>query len=380
MNGEKGNAIGLFSTTTKDDKNTIPVIPLYKSVQYCEAKPKKDKFIYQFADAEASSVLICGGKGASLALLTSIANMTEIIDRSTEGQKDIKAPSQLPKFTVPNGFVLSVSAMDVIVDQNPDIDSSIEKLVAICAEGGDFQDQCEVVKLKIEAVQLTDEIVKAVKEALLQISDKEGVRIAVRSSSVCEDGEDVSAAGQNETFLGLRSVEDILMAIKRCWASLYSHQSVHYRKQNIQPIRTGMAVVLQTMLAAESAGVLFSQHPITGDRKQCLISANYGLGESVVSGEVDPDNFVVQRSHYDDQLKIMERVCGKKGYKIQMTEDNDVEKVQVEGEEFCLRDDVVLKLAEIGIVLEKLYGNGRDIEWGLKEVRISFNYIFGPVG
>lgn len=363
VNGVDGNGVALFWSPSSEGKiATPPQLPLYRRVQYSSQQPDAQKFIYHFNDKEASSVSISGGKGASLALLTSIAQMKDFV------VNDGQSPLKLPEFTVPNGFVLSVSAMDAMLRINQSLDRNIQELVEICATGKEIKEKCAQIKEQIESLHLSDEIRGALEAALKQVnsSNSSDIRIAVRSSSVCEDGEDVSAAGQNDTFLGLRSVDDILTAVKRCWASLYSPLSVQYRKQNIQPIRTGMAVVVQTMLAADCAGVLFSQHPITGDRKQCLISANYGLGESVVSGEVDPDNFVIQRSHRDDTLTIVERVCGQKGHKIQMTEDNNVEKVAVDGAEFCVSDQMVLKLTEIGVMLEKLYGNGRDIEWGLK--------------
>lgn len=384
VNGEEGRGIVQLSYPEKTNKmaTLLPNVPMYKQVFYSSAKPKLNKFIYHFAEETASSVAICGGKGASLALLTSISKMDNIVDRFYATDRlfrdhyvdPVRRQSITriagPKFIVPSGFVLSVSAMELMVSKNDHLNSSIEKLVKLCSAGEEFGEQCNVIRKAIEDLDLVDEIKVDILNALVEIkAGEEDIRLAVRSSSVCEDGEDVSAAGQNETFLGLRSEKDVLEAVKKCWASLYTFQSVHYRKQNIQPIRTGMAVVVQTMLDAECAGVLFSQNPILIDSKQILISANYGLGESVVSGEVDPDNYLVQRSYKDDRFTIIEKVCGKKGHKIQMSEDNSVEKVEVTGEEFCLSDDVVLKVAEIGVMLERLYGNGRDIEWGLKEVR-----------
>lgn len=359
VNGEDGNGIAVLGYPQNKDKENVALTPQYKRVSYSSAKPQHNKFIYHFTDEDASSVAISGGKGASLALLTSISQMENVYDTFTLNSKVLK-------FTVPRGFVLSVSAMDLTVSKSFELNHSIEKLAKLCSDGVDFSSQCEVVQRCIEKIPVSEAIVTDVISALKVINQNEDARIAVRSSSVCEDGEDVSAAGQNETFLGLRSNEDVINAIRKCWASLYAYQSVHYRKQNIQPIRTGMAVVVQTMLAADCAGVLFSQNPINGAAKECLISANYGLGETVVSGEVDPDNYFVKRSYKDEKLTIVDRVCGKKGYKIQMSADNSVEKVEVDGNQFCLSDNVVLRLSEIAVILEKLYGNGRDIEWGLK--------------
>lgn len=392
MNGEEGKGIAiLWYPTDGTETPLIPHIPQYRRVINSSAKTKSNKFVYHFSEEETSSVQISGGKGASLALLTTISRMTNIVDRNYANDQLFKdnrhqhlspirkqSISQLcsPDFTVPSGFVLSVSAMDSMVNSSRELNASIEKLVKLCEDGLEYEEQCQLIRALVEKLELSEAIKCEVLKALSLISvtnDGEVVRIAVRSSSVCEDGEDVSAAGQNETFLGLKTEEDILQAIKKCWASMYSYQSVHYRKQNIQMIRTGMAVVVQIMLDADCAGVLFSQHPITGHAKQCLISANYGLGESVVSGEVDPDNYIVRRSYNDDKFTVVEKVCGKKGFKIQMSSssDNTVEKVNVDGDDFCLSDEIVVRLSEIGVVLEKLYGSGRDIEWGLKEVRIE---------
>lgn len=104
-------------------------------------------------------------------------------------------------------------------------------------------------------------------------------RIAVRSSAIGEDSDDASAAGQNATFLGVSSLEETLEAIKKCWASLYTYQSVQYRRQHFQPINAQMAVVVQIMIPSDCAGVLFTYHPMSGDPSKMLLTANFGLGE-----------------------------------------------------------------------------------------------------
>lgn len=111
-------------------------------------------------------------------------------------------------------------------------------------------------------------------------------RLAVRSSAIGEDSEDSSSAGQNDTFLGLTSLEAVLDGVRKCWASLYTFQSVEYRRQHVQPIDTQMAVVVQVMVASECAGVLFTQHPSNGDPSKMLITANFGLGEVGVNKQI----------------------------------------------------------------------------------------------
>lgn len=142
---------------------------------------------------------------------------------------------------------------------------------------------------EFQSISLETEIVEAVTKSFEQIilsSQTKDLRFAVRSSATGEDSDDASSAGQNETFLGLRNLHEVLDGIKKCWASLFTYQSVEYRRQHIQPIDAQMAVVVQLMVPSDCAGVLFTRHPASGDPSKILITANYGLGETVVSGAV----------------------------------------------------------------------------------------------
>lgn len=144
-------------------------------------------------------------------------------------------------------------------------------------------------------------------------------RFAVRSSAIGEDSDDASSAGQNETFLGLRNLDEVLESVKKCWASLFTYQSVEYRRQHIQPIDVQMAVVVQVMVPADCAGVLFTRHPASGDPSKILITANYGLGETVVSGAVDPDTYIVYRKYKRNSLKLLEKNIGSKKHSLCMS-------------------------------------------------------------
>lgn len=104
-------------------------------------------------------------------------------------------------------------------------------------------------------------------------------RLAVRSSAIGEDSEDTSSAGQNETILGVTSLDDVLRSIAKCWSSLYTYQSVEYRRQHVQEIIVQMSIVIQVMIPSECAGVMFTKHPTNGDPSKIVITANYGLGE-----------------------------------------------------------------------------------------------------
>ena len=126
-------------------------------------------------------------------------------------------------------------------------------------------------------------------------SDAEDQAVAVRSSATAEDLADASFAGQQETYLNVRGPEDLLAAVRDCWASLWTERALTYRaRQEIDPSSVALAVVVQQMVDAESAGVMFTANPANGRRDQLVISAAWGLGEAVVSGAVDTDNLVVE--------------------------------------------------------------------------------------
>ncbi|XP_037088269.1 putative phosphoenolpyruvate synthase [Pollicipes pollicipes] len=195
------------------------------------------------------------------------------------------------------------------------------------------------------------------------------LRFAVRSSALGEDSEELSAAGQNDTVLGCRGREQIAAALTRCWASLFAHHSVEYRRQHGQHIHPGMAVVVQRMVTSEVSGVMFTRDPVTGDPSRVTVTANYGLGESVVSARVEPDTITLHRGH-DDQLNITDRQLGSKQLQTVMAEDGGTEERPLEGgaaAACCLSDADALRLARLGLQLEKAFGGARDVEWAVAE-------------
>lgn len=209
---------------------------------------------------------------------------------------------------------------------------------------------------------------------LEQINYDLQARFAVRSSGVTEDAEELSAAGQNQTFLGLKTNEEVFEAIVKCWASLFSFQSTLYRKQNIQPVNSSMAVVVQKMVVAESAGVLFSRHFLSGDPSVIVITANFGLGESVVSAKSEPDTYLIKQNYKGDELKLLAAIPGDKKYIIEMDDLSAVTETELDEEnrkKLCLSEDIALRLAKLATILEKFFGSPRDIEFAItKDKRI----------
>jgi pyruvate,water dikinase len=190
-----------------------------------------------------------------------------------------------------------------------------------------------------------------------------GGAVAVRSSATAEDGEAASFAGQQETILGVVGEEAVCDAVARCWASLDSERAVAYRQRQGINDDVAMAVVVQRLVPAEVAGVLFTRDPLDPEGRRMLVEASWGLGESVVSGRVSPDRF-----HLDhDTGRVVDRHISTK-----------TEEVTPEGarpvplerrEQPCLDDVRLTELAELGRKVEAFYGAPRDIEWAWAEGR-----------
>lgn len=233
------------------------------------------------------------------------------------------------KFNVPAGFIVTVRSFDLVMRRNPILSESIAdiKNVAYGLAPGDLEETCQKAVQKFKNLILEKEVVATVsqnfEELIKGVTNPIKLKFAVRSSAIGEDGDDASSAGQNDTFLGLRNLDEILESIKLCWASLFTYQSVEYRRQHIQPIDTQMSVVVQIMIPSDCAGVIFTCHPANGDPSKILITANYGLGESVVSGAVDPDSYVIKKMYDSHDLVIDNKQVGTKTHFLHMNSTID---------------------------------------------------------
>ncbi|MCS6850791.1 MAG: PEP-utilizing enzyme [Gemmataceae bacterium] len=188
--------------------------------------------------------------------------------------------------------------------------------------------------------------------------------VAVRSSATAEDATDASFAGQQETILGVEGLPAVREAVARCWASLDSERAQAYRRrQGISDDRLAMAVVVQRLVPAEVAGVLFTRDPLDATGRRMLVEAAWGLGESVVSGEVMPDRYHLDR----DTGKVMERHLAVKTTQRTLTGTVDVPADRRSAA--CLSDTQLSQLAELGRRVEAVYGEARDVEWAYADGR-----------
>ncbi|MFF2314893.1 PEP/pyruvate-binding domain-containing protein [Arthrobacter sp. NPDC058097] len=190
-----------------------------------------------------------------------------------------------------------------------------------------------------------------------------GVPVAVRSSATAEDLPFASFAGQQDTYLNVIDAVALLDAVRKCWASLWTDRAVAYRaSRNIDPATVALAVVVQRMVNAEAAGVMFTANPVTGRRREAVIDASPGLGEAVVSGAVNPDHFVVDTG----SGAILQRRLGDKRTAVRPLPGGGTEFVEQSADgQACLTDARIRELAALGSKAEAHYGAPQDTEWAL---------------
>ena len=270
-------------------------------------------------------------------------------------------------FPVPAGFCVTTAAYDLVA-----ADAGLEPTLAALA-GTRPDDTARLAELAAEArSSLSDASVPEVLEQTIADAygdlgdDGAPVSVAVRSSATAEDLSQASFAGQQDTYLNVAGAESVLDAVRRCWASLWTDRAVSYRATNgIDPHSVRLAVVLQQMVDASVAGVLFTANPVTGKRRQAVIDASPGLGEAVVSGMVNPDHFVVNIATGE----MVERRLGDKRVAIMAGSGGGTERVELAAGEdrASLSDGQVLALAKLGARVEEHYGRPQDTEWAIDD-------------
>lgn len=209
------------------------------------------------------------------------------------------------------------------------------------------------------ATPVPPETAAAVRAAYAALGQQ--VPVAVRSSATAEDLPTASFAGQQDTVLNVVGADAVLDAVRRCWASLWTERAVHYREQAGIPHReVALAVVVQRMVDAELAGVLFTADPLTGQRTRTVIDAAPGLGESVVSGAVNPDHIVVEGDGTVSEYRM-----GGMGVAIRPLPGGGTERVPRAGTDRVLTTSAIAELVALGRRVEALFGAPQDIEWAI---------------
>ncbi len=322
-----------------------------------EVLVERSDFVKWFSELNKNSGSIAGGKGA---------NLSEIYNLGVP---------------VPPGFVITAQAYDYFIKTAGLYDKIKTLLGKINYENTEELDEItkEVREFIVEA-KLPEEMKNEILEAYEVLSaedsnlrDKpahyiikktsEPVFVAVRSSATTEDLAEASFAGQQDTFLNIKGKEELLKAVKKCFASLFTPRAVYYRnKTGFKYETASLAVVIQKMVDSDKSGVIFSKDP-SMKREEVIIEAVWGLGEGIVSGRITPDRYIVSR-----ELQVLEKEIGDKKIAITRNAAGGQEIIKLKEErakQQVLKDHEITKLAEIALRLETHYGKPQDIEFAI---------------
>jgi pyruvate, water dikinase len=299
-----------------------------------------------FEECQKDSVALVGGKCSSLGeLINAGVRVPPGFALTTEGYRQFMAGAGL-EFTI-QSLLLDLDASDM--DALEQTSASIRQL--------------------IEAQPFSTQLEDLVAESYRSLSVRccmPAVPVAVRSSATAEDLAGASFAGQQDTYLWIRGADEVLHHMRRCISSLYTSRAIAYRANiGFDEDQMAISVGVQKMANSYTAGVMFTIHPANGDRSVIVIDSNFGFGESVVSGEVTPDNFVVNKVTLD----ILERTISQKEmcYTVDLkTQKSQPVAIPPERQRVqSLLDDEITELAWMGKQIEKHYGCPMDIEWAV---------------
>lgn len=301
------------------------------------------RFIIPFAAASETDHPRMGGKCASLARMIALG-----------------AP-------VPPGFAVATDAYAAHL-KSDGLEEAIEAEFTTL-DAGDVTSQetkSRAIRALITGRAMPADVEAAIRNAYAAMAPNEDIPVAVRSSATAEDMPDASFAGQQDTYLWVVGADEVVARVRDCWASLFTARAISYRRDHqLGQIEVLMSVAVQRMVDAVSAGVAMTLDPINGDRTKIVVDASWGLGEGVVSGEITPDNFVVEKV----LMQIQKRRIADKSLEIvadkiaRRTVHRDVEPERRSAP--SLTDEQIIAVAQLARKLEKAMGTPQDVEWAL---------------
>jgi len=308
----------------------------------------EQKAIVWFDEVTKGDVSLVGGKGANLGEMTR---------------------AQIP---VPPGFIVTADAYFEFLEESSLTDKIRNLLQPL--DTGDSRQLREIagqVKQLILDAPMSPELASAIKEAYIKMG--RGL-VAVRSSATAEDLPTASFAGQQRTFLNVEGEPEVVAAVQECWASLFEPRSIFYREQQgFDHFNVGIAVPVQKMVQSEASGVMFTVEPVTSDQSKIIIEAILGLGEAIVSGEVTPDLYIIDKKQ---MTLVTKQIGGQEWQLVRNLESGDQElNIQVplsplSQSQQKVSDEDILYIARLGKQIEEHYQFPQDIEWAKENNKI----------
>lgn len=297
------------------------------------------ELLRDFKNISKNDVPLAGGKGASLGEMTQAG------------------------ISVPSGFVILANAFEKFLEEtdlNVEIDAILDSVDH--KEIHTIENASEKIQSLILQVKMPQDIATEIQKFFKNLNSK---YVAVRSSATAEDSASAAWAGQLESYLNTTE-ENLLENVKKCWASLFTPRAIFYRfEKDLHKQKISVAVVVQKMVESEKSGIAFSVHPVTQDRNQLIIEAGFGLGEAIVSGQITPDSYVVEKQprriiDKNNQTQVRGLYRAQNGG----NEWRDISNEQ--GEKQVLSDKEILELSETILKIENHYSFPCDIEWAFE--------------
>ncbi len=310
---------------------------------------REEAYVLWFDELRREDVELVGGKSSSLGEMTSSTDVP-----------------------VPYGFATTAHAYRHFMEETG-LEDRIRQEIAKLTDVDNTALLREVtanIRNMIVEQEMPKDLVDAIAKAYDELGEKVGEAnpfVAVRSSATAEDLPDASFAGQQDTYLNVKSADVVIQKVKECYASTFTERATYYReKQGFDHLTVALSAAIQMMVFSKAAGVMFTVDLVTGDDDNIIIEGSYGLGEYVVQGTVTPDNFVIDKN----TLEIKNRMVNEKPIMLVRKPEGDVVEEEVPSDirnEQAITDEQIRELATYAKAIEKHYGCYMDMEWGVDE-------------
>jgi phosphoenolpyruvate synthase/pyruvate phosphate dikinase len=296
-------------------------------------------YVLDFREIDQTQVALVGGKGAHLGELSRIEGLS-----------------------VPAGFCVTTNAFQRILAEAPSLEDRLDRLSRLKPDDREaIRALSAEIRRIFEGIAIPDDLATAIIRPLARLGEQ--AAYAVRSSATAEDLPTASFAGQQDTYLNVVGPAAILQHISRCWVSLFTERAVTYRLRNgVDHQKVHMAVVVQRMVFSQASGILFTADPVTGNRKVASVEASFGLGEALVSGLVNADVYKVRDG------EVVDKTVAAKQLVIHASSAGGTHEQAIEPErqeQPALSERQVVRLVELGRLIEAHFGCPQDIEWCL---------------
>lgn len=303
---------------------------------------KKTAQILWFNEIRKTDIPVVGGKGA---------NLGEMV---------------YAKIPVPNGFVVTANAYYTFLEK-----TSLKHKILTELSGLDVEDSKKLqaasarIKTAILASEFSSDLEQQIKTYYHELCGEYDRYVAVRSSATAEDLPDASFAGQQETYLNIKGWKSVATHVLKCWASLFEARAIFYRQtNNYSHLKVGIAVPVQLMVQSDYSGIMFTVNPLTNNTDEVSIETAFGLGQPVVSGEVTPDQYIVNKK----TGKIVSRYISKQTWQLTLNGKTPISKKYQQVQK--ISNKLIVELAEVGMRIEDHYKRPQDIEYGIEDGKI----------